>query len=440
MIADRAGNTRNRARSISLSNTLKSVRDSVNRFDPNDVYRFKLNTSSNVTLALKDLKADANMALLDAAGKVLKRSARQGTRPESIQQTLDPGTYFIRVFPRNNKVSTSYRLTTKAIDSNPTAVAAAAKPFNIQFDYRFDNGWFTPERKAALNAAANIWENIILDEFPDTPIGTRTPSISNPLTGEVLAEFVTDKVIDDVMIFVGARPLSSGTLALGGPSGDPPNQPRYTGSKFQPWLGSIAFNTNTNWFFDSTPDTATDIPASSFDFIFTAVHEMGHVLGFLNGPSGVNAFTNQTVGNSFSGANAIALNGGQPIPLEASGSSHTLAGYQFGTSGETLMSPRATPGTRKLPTVLDLAILNDLGYTVDYSKAAQNAPISTLQPPVDPRFARLRIAGLRSAAPATTAQCGCASCLMSSSNRAPASKPRSQRSPLSTVFQAASRG
>lgn len=90
--------------------------------------------------------------------------------------------------------------------------------FNIQLDYRYDSaGWFTQNanRQAALVAATAIWENLILDEFDNIPIGTKI-RLRNPETG-VFQEFNSDVEIDDVLITVGSR-SNLGVLGNGGPS------------------------------------------------------------------------------------------------------------------------------------------------------------------------------------------------------------------------------
>ncbi len=243
----------------------------------------------------------------------------------------------------------------------PNNSGNSARKFDIQFDYRYDTrGFFSdPNRRAALEAAANNWENIIKDDFPDVPASTETPFVVNPQTGRS-DTLITDRPIDDLLIFVGARSIVNSTLAEGGPSGSFSNQTRYTGSNFEPWIGSITFNANTNWFFDPTPATANDIPRDKYDFISTATHEIGHVLGF--GTS--NAFDNLISGINFIGAKAEAVNNNQPISLESPSdlghisSSYTLNGV------EPLLNPSSGMGTRSFPTPLDIAILSDIGYII----------------------------------------------------------------------------
>lgn len=270
------------------------------------------------------------------------------------------------------------------LDSNTLRVqqTSIARSFNIQFDYRFDTqGWFTAERRSALEAAANIWETILQDEFPDVAAGTdiftrnpqpvRTTLTSTTVTQEYENQIVQlDAPLDDLLVFVGAGNLGNAVLGLGGASlttagnfGD-----RWQGNDFEPWVGSMTFNSAANWFFDATPSTADDLPNDQNDFISVAVHELGHVLGFATNAA---AFNQQSQNQAFNGANALAQNGNLPIPMEADGQ-HIQTNYQFGQSGMPLMNPLNPIGTRLLPTVLDLAIFDDIGYTVNYNAASQN--------------------------------------------------------------------
>jgi len=393
-----------RATPINVTSRPVRISDRVGGNNLDDYYRFRFFNRANLTLTLKGLTANADVALLNRAGQVVRRSVNPGRQAESIQQTLNPGVYFIRVYARNRLQNTPYQL--NVYSTNPTA---NTRTFNIRFDYRFDtNRWFTAERRRALEAAANLWRNIIQDDFATVPVGTRTPNVLNPQTGQNIREFITDYAIDDLVVFVGARNLPLFTLAQAKSSGWRPNERRYTGADFEPWIGSISFDTSTNWFFDRTPNTDNDIPANRYDFISVAAHELGHILGFSNGAGGINAFRNLTNGSTFIGPNARARNGGRPIPLTFTGSSHIADGYQFGGSGRTLMEARFERGVRSRPTVLDAAILDDIGYQINYRATFRNPA---------PRRANQRssldiVAGMPAAA-STYAYCGCSSCLTS---------------------------
>jgi hypothetical protein len=188
-------------------------------------------------------------------------------------------------------------------------------------------------------------------------VGTSTPFVVNPRTGNSDL-FVTDRPIDDLLVFVGARALGGSTLAESGPSGFFLNESRYVGNNFEPWIGTMAFDSGVNWFFDPTPESANDIPGNSFDFLSTAIHELAHVLGF--GTSAI--FEDLTSGSRFNGSNARAANNGSSIPL-----SGDLAHIQDGflvNGVETLMDPTTVTGVRTLATPIDVAILADIGYII----------------------------------------------------------------------------
>jgi RTX calcium-binding nonapeptide repeat (4 copies) len=250
----------------------------------------------------------------------------------------------------------------RSISSSSLAISPgtqATRNFDIRFDYRYDtNGFFSdPKRRAVLEAAANTWEDIIKDEFPDIPVGTSTPFVNNPQT-DVSDTFVTDTPIDDLLVFVGSREFTGNTLAQGGPSGFFTNESRYTGSNFEPWIGSVGFDANSNWFFDQTLNTADDIPGDAFDFYSVALHELAHVLGF----GTAKAFDNLISGSNFNGDRAKAANGGDPIPLEpAPDLGHIEVGYRI-NGVEPLMLAASEAGVRNFATPVDIAALADIGY------------------------------------------------------------------------------
>ncbi len=247
-------------------------------------------------------------------------------------------------------------------------LALAGPRFKIHFDYRFDkSGFFTPARKQTLEAAALIWGRLLSDDFPAVPAGT--PLLTrDPEMPTVAASMVTSTApADDLLIFVGSSDLPGTTLgssrSLAGLSGvaDPTLQSsldaRFNGIPFQPWSAWISFDTMSPWFFDPTPDDGADVPAAQIDFISVALHEMGHCLGIGASP----AFTSlvDTKNHTFIGAHAVAAYGG-PVPLTTD-DTHVANGTL--SSGQpVLLDPSSADGIRYLPSKLDLAILQDLGY------------------------------------------------------------------------------
>jgi hypothetical protein len=244
---------------------------------------------------------------------------------------------------------------------------ASTHHFSIKFDYRFDTvGFFTPDRRAALEAAGALWANHIHDDFPLLPKGTGI-RLKNPENRDedVWVNSIEEDV-DDLIVFVGTSEAIPG-LGRGGPSGNTQTDDpvlaaalaaRRDGPDFEPWAGSISFKASSNFFFDPTPASADDIPSQSSDFITTAAHELGHVLGFSSGCAALLALTS---GSTFVGPTAQAVYGG-PVPLVTD-----LGHFQEGLKSdgsETLMDPGMTTGTRVSPTRLDRAVFIDIGYDI----------------------------------------------------------------------------
>ena len=67
----------------------------------NDYYRFTASGGS-ITLSLTNLPADYQLALVSSTGATLQTSANAGTSNETITRTVASGTYYARVYPRNN--------------------------------------------------------------------------------------------------------------------------------------------------------------------------------------------------------------------------------------------------------------------------------------------------------------------------------------------------
>ncbi|MCA2656854.1 PPC domain-containing protein, partial [Microcystis sp. M061S2] len=70
---DLAGNTLATARDITIGATTSTYSDFVGSTDTNDYYRFSLAGSSNFSLNLTGLSADADVSLLDSNGSVITR-------------------------------------------------------------------------------------------------------------------------------------------------------------------------------------------------------------------------------------------------------------------------------------------------------------------------------------------------------------------------------
>jgi len=204
---------------LGVLNGTQTVGDSVGYFDSGDIYRFTLATPTDFSLVLEGLSADADVELsrdFNANGKVDYGEAIAGSynwlnRPEFIGANLEPGTYFVNVYPYRG--TTAYTLTLSAIptsndlysgfnsrygygliDASAAVASAIASPAPLQeVPDRFGDNWGLDTIRApeVWNAghtgtgvvvavidsgvdythpdlADNIWHN--LDEIPDNGI------------------------------------------------------------------------------------------------------------------------------------------------------------------------------------------------------------------------------------------------------------------------------
>ena len=130
---DLAGNTLATARDITIGATPTTYSDFVGSTDRNDYYRFSLGDTSDFSLNLTGLSANANVSLLDSNGRVITKSTNGGTSNESITRQLNAGTYYVRVYPRSG--STNYNLSLAAasvtIPDNAGNTLATARDITI---------------------------------------------------------------------------------------------------------------------------------------------------------------------------------------------------------------------------------------------------------------------------------------------------------------------
>jgi hypothetical protein len=83
--------------------TEKAIRDT------NDFYRFQTDKEGTFVLTLDDLLKDANVDLYGSGEELINQSKNDGTQRETIVTVLDPGTYYVRVYPQGSDRS-PYRL------------------------------------------------------------------------------------------------------------------------------------------------------------------------------------------------------------------------------------------------------------------------------------------------------------------------------------------
>ncbi|PSB21795.1 hypothetical protein C7B61_12750 [filamentous cyanobacterium CCP1] len=111
----RAGNKLRSALNIGTLGQNHVFRDVVGGKEKSDFYSFRLGYSSNFSLRLDRLKANANVMLMNGQGKMMMQSKRPKQKPEAISTVLGAGTYYVRVYPAKRKDKTRYQLQLSAV-------------------------------------------------------------------------------------------------------------------------------------------------------------------------------------------------------------------------------------------------------------------------------------------------------------------------------------
>lgn len=248
-----------------------------------------------------------------------------------------------------------------------------AGPLSIRFDYTMDAAGFfaSQERRNSLQFAADS----IISKFSDQltaiqPTGAAqwTAKFLNPASGA--QETRNNLVIpaNEILIFAGARALGAGELGRGEKGGFSASSTSQTfvdavkargqpgalsspATDFGPWGGTVAFSNTANWHFGLT---TAGLDANEFDFVSVATHELLHSLGF-----GLANSWNAKVSGGFTGVNSVAVSGKSPVPL------NDVSHWSVGTTSNGMpaaMTPESTGGQRKLPTRLDFAGMQDIGW------------------------------------------------------------------------------
>ncbi|MBD2100843.1 pre-peptidase C-terminal domain-containing protein [Leptolyngbya sp. FACHB-261] len=83
--------------------------EAVSGIDSTDYYRFQLGQNSALDLSLTNLRADADLFVLNSRGSVVARSTNSGLRSETLDLSLDAGVYYVRVNSHRN-ANTLYTL------------------------------------------------------------------------------------------------------------------------------------------------------------------------------------------------------------------------------------------------------------------------------------------------------------------------------------------
>jgi hypothetical protein len=121
----------NSAQNILLGSGIQFFTGAVSNYDGVDYYKLQVDSRSSFNLSLSEVQGDVNVYLLDSAGQSFNSSTLTGSRSESINTTLDAGTYFVKV---------NFAQDTKSTANLPYQLAIANNPLFSNIDDKNPNG------------------------------------------------------------------------------------------------------------------------------------------------------------------------------------------------------------------------------------------------------------------------------------------------------------
>ncbi|MBI4750041.1 MAG: hypothetical protein HY774_16270 [Acidobacteria bacterium] len=177
-----------------------------------------------------------------------------------------------------------------------------------------------------------------------------TPAVRTQL--EEAARFLAGFIADDreVRVVVVADP---GVTALA--SAAPSEWEENSDTRSVSIAGGIAFN----------PKSINDVNDKQSSIVALTVHELLHVLGFTESAK---VYAKYSKGGQFTGPVTVKMNNGQPV---AGQGGHFAQGVKDAHG----LAPRMADGGGDLLSVLDLAVLSDLGYSIPALKGAPAPPV-----------------------------------------------------------------
>ncbi|ABG53548.1 peptidase M23B [Trichodesmium erythraeum IMS101] len=208
----RSGNSRNRADNIGTLSSSSSFTGFVGTTDTNDYYRFYLSGEREFNLTLNGLSGDADVRLLNSSGGTISSSTKGGSSSESISETLNSGTYYIRVYPMSG-VNTNYNLNIEATSSSSDEEVNITSPSSrtsIEPGERYNIRWtdnFRDNVKLELYKGSSRQQTIARSTSSDGSYSWRAPtSLSSGTNYRIKIRNVNDSSVYDYSSYFTIEP------------------------------------------------------------------------------------------------------------------------------------------------------------------------------------------------------------------------------------------
>ena len=275
----------------------------------------------------------------------------------------------------------------------------ATSPLSVRFIYPANDTFFSGAnvgRRAILEAAADsIVERFTDDLAAIAPGGIRqwTARTPDPTTGQTMRVDNLAVAQNELVIYAGGRDFGGGQVGEGAPgtyefpavsnltqqqlneinafrtnvitrgqtgtTGDAPTD-------FATWGGTLAFDTTTDYYFGADADGLGD---GQVDFLSVASHELLHVLGFgVTYTGATSSWQYLTRGGSYTGAKGnAAYTTASAIPLSPDAQHFDSSALYQGR--QLLTNPVISRGVRYPISPVDLAVMDDIGWTTNQASA-----------------------------------------------------------------------
>ena len=317
------------------------------------------------------LQHGADIDAINQDGNTALHLAAKNEEIDCVEILLD---YYADLEIGNKDEDTAFDLTNSKEIEDLIEKYSDSNNFNLIFDYRYDNGFISDnrERQKTMDYIEDLYESIIISVH--TVAANTSLKIRRSYTSTGFDTISYPKGVNGFVIFVVAYDFSKYKTAQGVLK---PGTSKASGATTGiDNIGIIHINTKkgNKWFFDSTPNTINDLLSKThYDAISTIVHELGHTFKILRSYQQPYIIKEGGI-EKFNGKNTRSKNKGTALPLDT-GSSHTSKSfgpieYLVRPQLDRLMMHGSDPiqGFRTLMSPLDMAMLDDLGYDIDYSK------------------------------------------------------------------------